>query len=136
MHPVIFHQFQDRLVPFSIDLCVTLSFWSIAAGPISNSDRCLINLVERSSSLPAAENQHGECGGSGNSSSVVQPGIDLVSITAPESTGCTHRTPQHNGHIILSPLGVVPLACISQCYGFQRELCPSCIESQQSQPIP
>ena len=62
--------------------------------------------MERSSSLPVpttltsqplpGEDQQGECGGGGDSSSIVQPG--MVPITAPESPGCTNLAPQHNRH--------------------------------------
>ena len=108
----------------------------LETGSISNSNRCPVNLMERSSSLSVptiltsqslpGEDQPGEGRGCSNSTSVVQPG--MVPITAPEPTGCTNLAPQHDGHNIEPSGGAAPtcsgetsstsrMACIRESYG-------------------
>ena len=122
-------------------VCVThkysaFNLLQLETGSISNSNRCPVNLMERSSSLSvptiltsqslSGEDQPGEGGGCSNSTSVVQPG--MVPFTAPESTGCTNLAPQHDGHNTESSGRAAPtcsggtsstsrMACIRESYG-------------------
>ena len=122
-------------------VCVThkysaFNLLQLETGSICNSNRCPVNLMERSSSLSvptiltsqslSGEDQLGEGGGCSNSTSVVQPG--MVPFTAPESTGCTNLAPQHDGHNTESSGRATPtcsggtsstsrMACIRESYG-------------------
>ena len=116
--------------------CPAPDLLQLETGSIGSSNRCPIDLMDRSSSVPfptiftpqplPGENQQGEGGGSGNSSSVEQPG--MVPIITPESTGCTDPASQHNGHHTepsgrATPTGsggsppASRMACIRQSYG-------------------
>ena len=107
----------------------------LETGAISNSNRCPVDLMKRSSSLSVptiltsqslpGEDQPGEGRGCSNSTSVVQQG--MVTITAPESTGRTNLAPQHDGRNTKSSGRAAPtcsggtsstscMACIRESY--------------------